>query len=211
MILVLDNEIDPEHRYLGEEIARRIPESTYRVYVEEPRPLAGDVDGVVLAGSTAGVYEDGHDDWLDPERELIRQCVREEVPLLGVCFGHQLVNEALGGTVEPTGTKRATYVEMTDWDRDDPVIGRSGPVVPVIHGDVVVERGDEMEVIGETAYDPNFCTRHETAPVWTVQFHPEFRPAFADHLSSWTDGDHTFEESAAGRVLDDFADFCLDA
>ena len=62
-----------------------------------------------------------------------------------------------------------------------------------------------MRSVGESEYDPNFCARHGSAPVWTVQFHPEFRRAFVDELSVWTDGPHEFAACNAIETLDNFA------
>lgn len=205
LVLVLDNETDPDHRYLGRAIAERLPGAEYRVYVDDPGsvPLDG-VEGVVLSGSTASVYDE--EAWMAPQRELVGACVEREVPLLGICFGHQLVNDALGGTVE-FDRRRVGLVRMTDYETDGVLAGVE-PVVPVVHGDVVVERGEGMEAVGEAGYDPNFCTRHESAPVWTVQFHPEFRRAFVDELPSWSQGPHEWAACNAVRTLDNFAALC---
>ena len=101
-ILVLDTEVKPDYRFLGPEIARHTPgETEYRAFVPDPEPPAlDDYAGVVLSGSTASVYDrEAHGEWLDPEFDIIQECVAKEVPLLGVCFGHQAVNAALGGEV----------------------------------------------------------------------------------------------------------------
>lgn len=208
MIVVLDTEVQPDYRYLGPEIARFLPDADYRVFVDDPMPPDLDaVDGVVLSGSTAAVYEDDHEEWLAPERELVRDCVEQEVPLLGICFGHQVVNQALGGTVE-NDRRRATFVEMTDHDEDDAVLAGVEPVVPVLHADMVTELGEGMVATAETDYNPYFCSRHESAPCWTVQFHPEFTARVKDNPSDWSDGEFSFAESTATRVLDNFARLC---
>ena len=204
-MLVLDNETDPDHRYLGRAIAGRL-DASYRVYPDDPGPvdLSG-VEGVVLSGSSASVYEAEHEPWTGPQRELIRDCITERVPLLGICFGHQLVNDALGGTVEFDG-RRARLVRMTDYETgEDGVLGGVDPTVPVVHGDVVTELGEGMRSVGTSGYDPNFCARHREAPIWTVQFHPEIREAFVPRISGWEPTDAGFEACNAVRVLDNFA------
>jgi GMP synthase (glutamine-hydrolysing) len=209
MILVLDNEIEPDYRILGPEIARFVGDAEYHVIVDDPEhpPLDG-FDGVILSGSTDSVYNDGHGEWFDVELDLIERCIEEEIPLLGDCYGHQIINYALGGTIE-RDHRRATFVEMTEYDDSpDGVLGGVDPVVPVLHGDLVVERGEGMESVARTAYDDNFCTRHESAPVWTVQFHPEYTAAIADEVNDWDPGSHSFEEVNATRVLDNFARHC---
>lgn len=206
MILVLDNEVRPEYRYLAPEIARLLPESEYRVYADDTEwPDLGAYDGIVISGSTASVYDTEHA-WIPEQKHLVEACIERRVPLLGVCFGHQLVNAALGG--EAVERRRwATFVEM-EVVEDDSILDGVRPVVPVLHSDLVVEPGDGMESTARTAYNDYFCTRHADAPVWTVQFHPEFTERVKDRPSDWTDGEHTFAESNATRVLDNFATEC---
>ncbi|MFC4248744.1 type 1 glutamine amidotransferase [Natribaculum luteum] len=208
MILVLDNEIKPDYRILGPEIARHLPDAEYYVIVDDPdHPPVDQFDGVVLSGSTDSVYDD-HDEWFDVELELIDQCLDEEIPLLGVCYGHQIVNYALGGRIEED-RRRATFVEMIEYDQsDEGVLDGVDPVVPVLHGDLVTELGEGMRSVARTRYDDNFCSRHRDAPVWTVQFHPEFTEGISDGVSDWNPGDHSFDEVNTPRVFDNFARHC---
>ena len=207
MILVLDDEVQPEYRYLAPEIARFLPNAEYRVYVDEPFELdLTAFDGIVISGSTASAYDREHAEWIDRQAELIRRCIDEQIPLLGICFGHQLINRALGGRIE-RDHRRATFVEMNHV-RKDPVLEDVKPIVPVLHADLVIERGEEMIATAETDYSDNFCTRHANAPVRTVQFHPEFTRRVASCPSDWDDGGHSFERCNATRVLRNFAELC---
>ena len=188
MILVLENEVKPDYRFLGPEIARLVGESEYHV--------------------TDSVYADDHGEWFDVELDLIERCIEAEIPLLGDCYGHQLVNHALGGTVE-SDSRRATFVEMVEYD-DSPagVLEGVNPVVPVLHGDLVVEPGANMESVARTEYNDYFCTRHRSAPVWTVQFHPEFTDRVSEEVSDWDPGAHSFDEVNATRVFENFLRHC---
>lgn len=209
MILVVDLEIDPDYRYLGPEIDRLLPgETEYVAFVDDPAvPDLGAYDGVVLSGSTASVYDDEHDEWLEPASSIVRRCLDEEIPLLGVCFGHQLIHQALGGTVE-NDERRATFVEMDRIEGDEAVLDDVDPVVPVLHADLVTEPGEGLVTTHRTEYNAHFCSRHASAPIWTVQFHPEFTEAVRDEPSDWSDGDRTFDDTNATRVLENFAAFC---
>lgn len=205
MILVLDTEVKPHYRYLGPEIAHHTPgETEYREFVEDPTfPDLEAYDGVIFSGSTAGVYErEEHREWLDVEFDIIRQCVDEDVPLLGVCFGHQAVNAALGGEVV-NDTRRATFVEM-EKTREDAILAGVNDVVPVLHADLVTELGDGMVATARTDYNEFFCSRHEAAPVWTVQFHPEFTERVRDEPSDFDPGGFEFEDSNATLVFENF-------
>lgn len=204
-ILVLDTEVEPDYRFLGPEIARHTPgETEYRVFVADPQvPVLEDYAGVVLSGSTASVYDrETHSDWLGPEFDLIRECVAEEVPLLGVCFGHQAVNAALGGEVVGD-TRRATFVEL-ERTGEASILDGVGSVVPVLHADVVTELGEGMVPTARTDYNEFFCSRHADAPAWTVQFHPEFTAAVSDEPGDWTPGEHGFADTNSTRVFANF-------
>lgn len=208
MILILDTEVQPDYRYLGPEIQYHTPGPTeYRVFVDDPTlPDLSNVDGIILSGSTASVYNrDRHSPWLDREFELIRQCVANHVPLLGVCFGHQAINVALGGKVI-NKHRRATFVEM-EQVRSDNILDDVSPVVPVLHADLVTELGDEMVQTARTEYNEYFCSRHTTAPVWTVQFHPEFTSRVHDEPSDWDAGPHDFTASNATQVFENFRQY----
>jgi GMP synthase (glutamine-hydrolysing) len=209
MILVLDSEIRPEYRYLGPEIAHFIPDSEYHVLVEEPdHPPVAEFEGVVLGGSTDSVYDEDHGEWFDAALGVVDRCIAAGIPLLGICHGHQLINYALGGVVEGD-RRRATFVEMIDY-RETDVLEGVKPIVPVLHGDLVTELGEGMASVARTDYDPHFCSVHRDAPVWTVQFHPEFTERVEDRPSDWDSGARSFEEVNATRVLENFAALCTD-
>lgn len=177
MILVLENEVDPPTRYFVPEIRRLLEAAGARVRVypyadRGGRPdLLDEADAVVLSGSTAGVYETETYPWMDDLRDLVRELVAEERPTLGVCFGHQLVNDALGGDVEHRGLH--TGLDPVRF-ADDPLFDGVGTRVPLVHGDYVTELGEGMEAVASADYYSNLASRHRDAPLWTVQYHPEF-------------------------------------
>lgn len=207
MILVLENEVDLDYRYLVDEIVRYLPEHEVYDYAREGTPPDvdhEDVDGVVVGGSTAGVYEKDEHGWIESEMEFVRGLVDAGVPTLGICFGHQIVNAALGGTVEHSGRRHAELVRA-DLD-DDPLFEGVEDVVPVLHGDFVVETGEQMETIATADYYDRFATRHRTQPVWTVQYHPEFTPRVEDQGEGWTRNHLSFEDSTATKTIENFAE-----
>ena len=206
-ILVLDDEVQEDYRYLGPEIHRIAEESDYHVYAEKPEAFDLErYEGVIISGSTASVYEEEHE-FIEPQRTLIRKCIERDVPLLGICFGHQLVNDALGGVVKED-RRRSTFVEMTVTESDDPILQGVEPVVPVLHADLVVKLGQGMKRTSTTDYNEYFCTRHKSAPVWTVQYHPEYTERVDDYPSDWSHGDRDFGECNATRTIDNFVTFC---
>ncbi|WP_049986544.1 type 1 glutamine amidotransferase [Halobellus rufus] len=212
MILVLENEVDPESRYFVPEIRRHLEEAGARVRVYtyadsggRPEALA-DADAVVLSGSTAGVYETASYPWMDELRALVPELVEKRVPTLGVCFGHQLVNDALGGTVEHRGLRKG--IERVRLD-DDPLFDGVGERVPMVHGDFVTELGDGMERIATADYYEYLGSRHRDAPLWTVQYHPEFTAALLPDIEDdfgWptNDRDREFDDVSVERTFENF-------
>jgi GMP synthase (glutamine-hydrolysing) len=126
---------------------------------------------VIVTGSASSVVD--MEPWMARTAELLRELVREEVPLLGICFGHQLLGHALGGRVErnPRGREMGT-VELT-LSRSDPVIGDAGTwPVNTTHLDTVAELPPKAEPLGTTRLEPHAAVRFGAA-AWGVQFHPE--------------------------------------
>ena len=88
-------------------------------------PLDG-YDAMVVMGGPMDVWEEDVHSWLVPEKAAIVEAVRERgMPFLGVCLGHQLLADALGGEVGAMASPEVGIldVELTDDGRRDPVIG----------------------------------------------------------------------------------------
>lgn len=134
-------------------------------------------DALILTGSPHSVYEPLP--WLEPARAYVRSAIRQEVPVLGVCFGHQLLAELLGGKVGPhprgytLGTVAST---LTSEGRQDPLFeGQPAELFcHETHGDVVLELPPGASVLATAAHDPHHALRLRER-VWSVQFHPEMR------------------------------------
>jgi GMP synthase (glutamine-hydrolysing) len=210
-LYVVRNEVDPACEYHCDALAAQFPTAIEIDFAAGERFSLDDADGVVLTGSTAGVYEAGDYPWMTEQKALVRDLVEREVPTLGVCFGHQIVNTALGGSVEHVGS--TTGLVEADLEAD-PLFEGVGPIVPSLHGDVVTEAGQEMEIIASAGHARIFGTRHRTAPLWTVQFHPEVTEAVCPHLLEhydWDPGPYSFADVSAARVCENFERLVADS
>ncbi|SIR09481.1 GMP synthase (glutamine-hydrolysing) [Haladaptatus litoreus] len=206
MLLVLENEVNPDFRYFVREMRTYLPEHRVYDYANEGgNPSLSGVDGVIVAGSTAGVYERADYPWMDEEIQFVRELVAREIPTLGVCFGHQIVNHALGGSVEHRGlTNELVRADLAD----DPIFEAVSPVVPAVHGDHLVETGNGMETIASTKYNDHFATRHRDVPLWTMQFHPEFTERLYPRVSAdfgWQENEDSFSDVNGEQVFENFA------
>lgn len=203
MILVLDNSIGGG--YMAEEIAKRLPDSkTFNYPNEDGDPSLDGVDALVIGGSEAGVYDEPDEPWITAEKAFVREAIDRDVPILGICFGHQLLHEMLGGTVVDSGVGR--YHLVTASFEEDELLEGVEPVVPVLHSDLVTEPGDGLETIGRADYNDYFASRHRDLPIWTVQYHPEFTTDIVDeYRDHWEDNELSFEDSTAPRTLENFS------
>lgn len=209
-VLVVNYEVDSDVDYHVEALASHFPNRRTCDYPAGKRPALDAADAVVLSGSTAGVYEADDEPWIADAEALVRDLVDRRIPTLGVCFGHQLANSALGGDVEHVGTThRLVTVDLAD----DPLFDGVAPVVPAVHGDVVTEPGTDMTRIAAADHAPNFGTRHAEAPLWTVQFHPEFTNDVRSTVEAtfgWTETPRSYADVTAVRVLANFTSLVRD-
>ena len=208
-LIVVRNEVDADCEFHCDALESLVPNARAVDFPAGERPDLEAADGVVLTGSTAGIYEGDERPWIDDEKRLVRELIDREIPTLGVCFGHQIANAALDGTVEAVETTtRPVEMEIAAAAADDPLFDGVSSVVPVTHGDVVTEPGEGMDVIASADYYRAFATRHREAPLWTVQFHPEYTAALRDRLEAefdWTEDERGLEDATATRIVENFA------
>lgn len=146
-----------------------------RVDAVTARSLDG-IGAVVVSGSPHAVYE-SHP-WIPALESLVREAVTaRSLPFLGVCFGHQLLAQSLGGEVarNPRGREMGTItVRLNDHGRDDALF-RCLPAhftAHATHRDTVLRPPPEARVLA--ASDKDHCQSFRVgARAWGVQFHPE--------------------------------------
>ncbi len=155
-------------------IARRIRER--HVYCEI-HPGGIDLDairawnpkGVILSGGPSSVL-DSDAPGVDPA------IVDLGVPLLGICYGLQLLAHGLGGVVE-TADDREYGRALLKLEHDDALFanleGGTERVVWMSHGDRVLRLPEGFVVLGTSESSPFAAVRHAERPIWGVQFHPE--------------------------------------
>jgi GMP synthase (glutamine-hydrolysing) len=158
----------------------------------EARAAVGEADGVVLTGSYASVTERAA--WMLELGELLIEAA-ERVPVLGVCFGHQLLAAALGATVErnPRGPEVGTReVALTGAGRRDPLLaGLPDPLaVQQLHEDHVPAPPPGAVLLATGSHAPVQAFAHGPR-LRAVQFHPEFTAArvraMCDEERAWVD------------------------
>jgi GMP synthase (glutamine-hydrolysing) len=148
---------------------------TSRMDLGDSLPPASGIGGLVVMGGPIGVYEADHHPHLAAEMALIGECIREGLPVLGVCLGSQLMAGALGARVFPGHGPEigAGEVRLTAEGEADPVLGPSGPSIPTFHwhGDTFDLPAGAVLLASSAAY-PHQAFR-AGARAYAFQFHVE--------------------------------------
>lgn len=150
----------------------------------EPLPFLTGLTGVIVTGSSAMVT-DRHD-WSERSADWLRAALTAETPILGICYGHQLLAHALGGEVDynPSGREMGTVaVDLHAHASDDPLFA---PLpkrfdVQVSHLQSVLRPPTGATVLARSDQDDCQAFRWRDH-AWGLQFHPEFS---VDHMRGY--------------------------
>ena len=133
----------------------------------------------VITGSPAGVYDPLPR--IEPLMAFIRSADRAK--MVGVCFGHQVMAEALGGHVEKSDSGFAAGLHRYAIVRQEPwTDGEMSVAAPASHQDQVVVQPPNTELVAMSDFTPFAALAWTDRPAISFQFHPEFSPAFAKAL-----------------------------
>ncbi len=139
-------------------------------------PSSSTIAGAVLSGSHAMVTD--HEDWSERLAVWLRTCVEEGVPVLGICYGHQLLAHAMGGEVgyRAQGIEIGTHrVSVTENAADDELFKNLPAQFPaqLVHSQSVLTLPPNSTLLANSADEPHQAFRIGSC-AWGVQFHPEF-------------------------------------
>ncbi|KKY60817.1 glutamine-hydrolyzing GMP synthase [Tannerella forsythia] len=170
-------------------IGRRVRElNTYCEivsYNKFPSDASG-VKGVILSGSPYSVNS--------PEAfKADLSAIRGQYPLLGICYGAQLLSATSGGQVESAGSREYGRAHLSSLDTNDPLLTgiTAGTQVWMSHGDTITHLPETFRVIAGTD-DVEVAAFHiEGEQTWGVQFHPE-----------------VFHSTDGTKLLDNFLNIC---
>ncbi len=135
--------------------------------------------GIIVTGSPASANDP--DSWVNKSEDFLKRAADQSVPIYGICFGHQHVAHAFGGTIEknPHGWELGTVtVSLTPDGRRNPLFSTVPESFPAqqSHGEIVTALPP-----GATALAHNESCPYQAfslgTHIWGTQFHPEFTPA----------------------------------
>jgi len=171
-----------------------------RVSEGEPFPDPAGLEAILLPGSAAGVY-DNHLGWMAPLRQFIRNAYASRTPMVGICFGHQIMADALGGDVRKSekgwGLGRHQYgVRAPSAFAGRPVAQLA---VACSHQDQVIGAPPDADVILASDFTPNAGLAYRNGAALSFQPHPEFDDPYTLALA----------EMRRGKTSDDVVDTAL--
>ena len=142
------------------------------VRLDEPGTL-----GIVILGSASSVHD--RLPWQLELADWVRAAMQRRIPILGICFGHQLIAQMLGARVEYLyedhrklqGFQTVTIAPL--WGAGE----QTGPLY-ASHREIVTTCPTDMDEIAARPNLPLDGLAHRELPVWTFQTHPEATSAF---------------------------------
>jgi len=162
----------------------------------EPLPALQDWSAVMITGSGA-CLADGYEGeglregWTAELIDWVKDVVEADIPLLGVCFGHQILGAAFGGGVRKAEIPEVGFKDI-EVHGDDPLFSELKPrfICFVSHEDEISEAGS-LEVLASTEDCAIHAVRVPNRRAWGVQFHTEMLLDEAQALLRYRKQKHT--------------------
>lgn len=138
-------------------------------------PDPGDFAGTIITGSHEDVTD--HTPWMEKLTGWIRHAIETDHPMLGVCFGHQILAYAAGGKIgnHPGGQELGTVqITLTTKGRNDPLFKGMPETFPVQvnHAQTILKRPPKTILLAYNEFESTHAFRIRNAI--GVQFHPEY-------------------------------------
>ena len=160
------------------------------VYLGDALPTPDRIAGVVVTGSVSMVS--AREPWSERSAAWLADIVADDaVPVLGLCYGHQLLAHALGGEVGPNPNGREMGTVEVHFAKEPAAVGRGQDVLEPLfepgvhlghtsHLEAVLRPPRGARVLARTALDPHSALRYGPRQ-WGTQFHPEFDAEILRH------------------------------
>jgi GMP synthase-like glutamine amidotransferase len=168
----------------------------------EDLPDPADLDAILITGSANGVYDTVP--WMAPLMDFIRQTANAHTPMVGICFGHQAIAEAMGGHAAKSdkgwalGRHAYELAAHPDWMADK---ARRKFSLFASHQDQVLKQPPDTCVIARSDFTPYAGLEYTAAPIISFQGHPEIEDDLAIAMIGVREGlTHSQAEADTSRA-----------
>lgn len=174
---------------------KNITIKSWNVYNGEFPESVNECDGYIITGSKSSAYEP--DEWIRKLKALVKEIHTTEVPLVGICFGHQVIARALGGQVVDTG-------EFVMGIRDYQFQGKPVSLIAT-HGDQVkkLPKVEGITVLGSAEYCKYMALKYGDT-IFSTQVHPEFTREYLVDAIALRDGEPEKRVDTGSKLLVDY-------
>ncbi|MBP3088492.1 type 1 glutamine amidotransferase [Corynebacterium sp. sy017] len=164
---------------------------------EQPVPQLGECgEALLILGGTMDALDAQQSPWLPDLHRLLRQALAQNVPVMGICLGHQIIADCFGGEVVVNSHTHAEEgvreIVLTSAGQADPILGAldAKAHLPLSHHDAVTVLPAGATLLASSAACPLQSFR--LGSITAVQFHPEASPRTAGYWASLSGGDETW-------------------
>lgn len=194
------------------------PSITVQSYAAIDGELPGapdECDAWLITGSRHGVYDDLP--WIEPLKEFLRRARAVHVPIIGICFGHQIMAEAFGGHAEKSSKGWGVGLQQYDVAADPPGWMAGAPAhiaIHAMHQDQVTAIPDDATCLASSPFCGYAMLAYgdrEAPDAISIQPHPEFDATFMRALidemrgTRFTDAEADAAQAGLGTPIDSTA------
>lgn len=137
--------------------------------------------GIILLGSAASVHDEF--EWMKDIELVLKKAIDNKIPILGICFGHQLIGKIFGGKIDFLwGSKKKTGIRKVKINRNSLLKDSWEDYLIYSHNEGVVSCPKNFSIFGSSTMVATEAMSHNYLPIWSFQSHIESSKDFAERI-----------------------------